>query len=50
MQIERLDLHRVAPPPTPPTSAWITPLALLGLGLWLLLMFVIYRRYAKKAG
>jgi hypothetical protein len=51
MQIERLDLHRVAPPPTPPTSAWwITPLALLGLGLWLLLMFVIYRRYAKKTG
>jgi hypothetical protein len=51
MAIEGLDVQRIPIPPAPAgrMSGLTTPLVLFGIAVWLVLMFVIYRRYAKKS-
>jgi hypothetical protein len=51
MAIDTLDVSRVPIPPTPALGmgGLTTPIVLVGLVLWLVLMLVIYRRYRRKA-
>jgi hypothetical protein len=50
MRVDFLDVRRIAPPPAPSAAAGLaTPIVLAGIALWLGLMFVIYRRYSRKA-
>jgi hypothetical protein len=50
MQVDLLNVQRVAPPPAPSGAGGLTTfIVLAGIALWLVLMIVIYRRYARKA-
>jgi hypothetical protein len=52
MAIESLDVTRLPLPPSPVgggISGFTTPLVLGGIALWLVLMWVIYRRYIRKS-